>query len=182
MRELLHNADPQSTLFLAENERFDKDFAVYDKQTRELQKVKREIIEENHRIAQIEREQRKWDTMMSEDDRMANKIDYHREVLLAGKRNTNGMPYDPITLEYERSSKGEELRSKDDDSKVRAYLRAQNLDVRSNCGYNIMTGETRKGVDVPNNLQPKYDQAKDVLSKQNVYKFTNYKQSCITLN
>jgi len=31
VRQLLHNSDPNSTLFIAENQRFDKDFSVFDK-------------------------------------------------------------------------------------------------------------------------------------------------------
>ena len=31
VRQLLHNSDPKSTLFIAENQRFDKDFSVFDK-------------------------------------------------------------------------------------------------------------------------------------------------------
>jgi len=44
----------------------------------------------------------------------------------------------------------------DEEAKVRAYLRATNLDARSNCGYNVLTGEGRKEVTIPNQLQDKY--------------------------
>jgi len=45
---------------------------------------------------------------------------------------------------------------RDEHSKVRAYLRATNLDTRSNCGYNVLTGEGRKEMTIPNELQQKY--------------------------
>lgn len=50
------------------------------------------------------------------------------------------MPFNPITLEYEKSDQGNQLMERDEQAKVRAYLRATNLDSRSNCGYNVLTG------------------------------------------
>jgi hypothetical protein len=50
------------------------------------------------------------------------------------------MPFNPITLEYEKSQDGDMLRQKDDTSKVRAFVRAQNLDSRANTNYNVISG------------------------------------------
>ena len=33
--------------------------------------------------------------------------------------------------------------------KVRAMMRSKNIDVRSNCGYNLVNGSERRSVDVP---------------------------------
>lgn len=43
---------------------------------------------------------------------------------MAGKRNSNGLPYNPITLEYDKTSAGMKLKERDDDAKCRAYVRA----------------------------------------------------------
>ena len=40
---------------------------------------------------------------------------------------------------------------RDEDSKVRALMRSKNIDVRSNCGYNVLTGVDRSNVDIPIN-------------------------------
>ena len=37
-------------------------------------------------------------------------------------------------------------------------IRAENIDTRSNCGYNIVTGEGRKGIEVPNHLKDQFDE------------------------
>lgn len=66
---------------------------------------------------------------------------------MAGKRNCNGLPYNPITLQYDNSDQGRKLKARDDDAKVRAFVRSQNLDSRSNSGYNILTGDRRLGVE-----------------------------------
>jgi len=44
MATLLHQPDPNSTLFMPEHQRFEKDFALYDKFTREIDNRKKEMI------------------------------------------------------------------------------------------------------------------------------------------
>jgi hypothetical protein len=41
------------------------------------------------------------------------------------------------------------LRERDDDAKVRAQMRSKNIDTRNNCGYNLVTGNERRSVEVP---------------------------------
>mmetsp|Transcript_13977 Transcript_13977/g.11940 ORF Transcript_13977/g.11940 Transcript_13977/m.11940 type:complete len:106 (+) Transcript_13977:361-678(+) len=97
-----------------------------------------------------------------------------KEVLLQGKRNSNGMPYDPITLAYHEDKQGNELKNRDEEAKVRAYLRATNLDARSNCGYNLLTGENRQEVNISEDLQSKYkNKIDDAYSKNNIKSYNN---------
>jgi hypothetical protein len=56
-----------------------------------------------------------------------------------------------ISLNYHETSEGQRLKGLDDDSKVRALMRSKNIDVRSNCGYNVLTGEDRRSVQIPQN-------------------------------
>lgn len=80
------------------------------------------MINEKHRIEALEREARKWERIEQEADKELIKKEYHHQVLLAGKRNMNGSPFNPITLEYEKSNKGEELKKKDEESRVNFQL------------------------------------------------------------
>lgn len=86
------------------------------------------MITEKHRIEALEREAQKWERIEKESEKEAVKREFHKQVLLAGKRNMNGSPYNPITLDYENSSKGEELRKRDEDSKVFRCFRGRNAD------------------------------------------------------
>eukprot|EP01017_Pseudomicrothorax_dubius_P022565 TRINITY_DN24417_c0_g1_i1.p1 TRINITY_DN24417_c0_g1~~TRINITY_DN24417_c0_g1_i1.p1 ORF type:complete len:162 (+),score=33.58 TRINITY_DN24417_c0_g1_i1:282-767(+) len=142
-----------------ENERFDKDFAVYDKRERELQRERKQRAIEVHRLQIMERESLKWEEMDDALRREEQRRRYHSEVLKAGKRNANGLPFNPITLDYESTTEGELLRQRDDETKLRNYLRANNIDRRSNCGYNILTGETRVGVNVPEQMKDRFTKA-----------------------
>ena len=89
---------------------------------------------------QMARENQRWELAEKEAELQRQKQDYHREVLQAGKRNKNGVAYNPITLQYEDSHEGAALQQRDDQSKVRELIRQGNLDSRSNCGYNVITG------------------------------------------
>ena len=58
-----------------------------------------------------------------------------------------------INLEYDQSKEGNHLKQLDEDSKVRALMRSKNIDVRSNCGYNVLTGSDRSQIDIPANAK-----------------------------
>jgi hypothetical protein len=59
---------------------------------------------------------------------------------LTGRKNAGGAAYNILTLGYEQSPEGEFLKERDSDAKVRALMRSKNMDVRGNCGFNLMTG------------------------------------------
>ena len=46
---LMHNPDPQSSHFISESERYNKDFASYDKMVREQERVRKNQIMESKR-------------------------------------------------------------------------------------------------------------------------------------
>ena len=179
MKDLLHNSDPQSTLylqgtslfvpFISENERFDKDFAVYDKRQRENERMKKDMIVEKHRLEKLEREAEKWEKIEKQMDYERQKKEFHGDTHQKFKRNGNGQAFNPISLAYEESGDGEILKQKDDDSKVKQLVRAHNLDTRSNCGYNILTGEQRQSIKAPENLNSQYE--KRVKMKDDFYGF-----------
>ena len=89
-RDLIHNANPESNYYLPENERFDHNFSAYDKRKREGLRQRREDHIEQTRVPNLEREQKKWEFMQSEQQIKQNNLDFKKEVLLMGKRNTNG--------------------------------------------------------------------------------------------
>ncbi|KAM3142581.1 hypothetical protein pb186bvf_005240 [Paramecium bursaria] len=157
---LIHHAPPQSTLYVPENERFDKDFAVADKRRREHEYVQKEQIKEKKRLEGLDRETRKWEYQEKIEQKEVTKMQSHTQQLTQGKRNANGLAYNPITLKYDETDSGNKLRLQDDNSKVRQFVRAQNLDSKSNTAFNILTGEQRQGLDqiVPNHLRPQYQQ------------------------
>jgi hypothetical protein len=50
------------------------------------------------------------------------------------------LPYNPITLDYEKSAGGEKLRKQDEDKSVRRYVRAQNIMDKNGRDFDLITG------------------------------------------
>jgi len=57
--------------------------------------------------------------------------------------NSNSLAYNPINLSYDRNPEGEKLRTRDEDHKIRGYVRAHNMDYRGNTNYNPINGTDR---------------------------------------
>lgn len=141
--------DPISSHFISEAERFDKDFASYDKKIREEEHQKKLEVIERKRVEKFERDLTRWKYMDDEESRDKHRLEYMNEHYLTGKKNKGGAAYNVISLEYDNSGEGTRLKKRDDDAKVRALVRSKNIDMRSNCGYNVLTGDQRSGVYVP---------------------------------
>lgn len=85
----------------------------------------------------------RWQYMDNQEVNDKARLEYMVENYNAGKKNKGGAAYNVIHLGYHESKEGQRLKSLDEDSKVRALMRSKNIDVRSNCGYNVLTGEDR---------------------------------------
>jgi hypothetical protein len=141
--------DPISSHFISEAERFDKDFASHDKVQREVDHQKKVETIERKRVEKFERDLQRWKYMDEEENRDQHRIEYMNEHYLTGNKNKGGAAYNVISLDYDTSQEGQRLKRRDDDAKVRALVRSKNIDMRSNCGYNVLTGDQRDGVNVP---------------------------------
>lgn len=65
------------------------------------------------------------------------------EVQQGRKRtvNSNGLAYNPINLTYDKNPEGEKLKLRDEDYKIRGYVRAYNMDSSGNSAYNPLNGQ-----------------------------------------
>ena len=64
----------------------------------------------------------------------------------AGKKNQGGAAYNLLNHNYDQNSNGTNLQTYDDDCRVRALMRAKNINDKSNGAYNILTGEDRSRI------------------------------------
>lgn len=111
---------------------------------------------ENKRAAYLQRETDKWDRMDRDFNHCQQILDHKKKTQSEAGTYSNGMAFNPITLEYHQSSHGDKLRQADDHLEMRGKLRAKNLDMRANTNYNILTGENRKGINLPKDVFQKY--------------------------
>ena len=139
----INNPDPNSDIYISEGERFNKDFAAYDYNRRNIAHERKKEIYQNRKNILYERERKRWEKMDYEYLRAENKIMMNKERNLVGRKNNPGMAFNPLTLQYDNSVQGEILKRRDDESKFRALMRATNIDKHANAGYNIINGEER---------------------------------------
>ena len=139
----LNSPDPNSDIYISEGERFNKDFAAYDYNRRNIEHERKKEMYQNRKNQLYERERKRWEKMDYEYLRAENKIMMNKERNLVGRKNNPGMAFNPLTLQYDNSVQGEILKRRDDESKFRALMRATNIDKHANAGYNIINGEER---------------------------------------
>ena len=139
----LNSPDPNSDIYISEGERFNKDFAAYDYNRRNIAHERKKEIYQNKKNILYERERKRWEKMDYEYLRAENKVMKNKEKNLVGRKNNPGMAFNPLTLQYDNSVQGEILKRRDEELKFRALMRATNIDKHANAGYNIINGEER---------------------------------------
>ena len=130
-------------MYISEGERFNKDFASYEYNRRNIEHEKKKEWYQSKKSQLYDRERKRWEKMDYEYLKEENKIMMNKEKNLVGKKNNPGMAFNPITLQYDNSVQGEILKKRDDESKFRALMRATNIDKHANAGYNILNGDER---------------------------------------
>ena len=93
----------------------------------------------------------RWTMMDNKETNDKNRLQYMKDHYGTGKKNSGGAAYNVINLGYDNTNEGQQLAARDEDSRVRALMRSKNIDVRSNCGYNVLTGVDRGNVEIPAN-------------------------------
>ena len=139
----INSPDPNSDIYISEGERFNKDFAAYDYNRRNIEHERKKEMYQNKKNQLYERERKRWERMDYEYLKAENKVMINKEKNLVGRKNNPGMAFNPLTLQYDNSVQGEILKRRDDESKFRALMRATNIDKHANAGYNIINGQER---------------------------------------
>ena len=139
----INSPDPNSDIYISEGERFNKDFASYDYNRRNILHERKKEMYQTKKNQLYERERKRWEKMDYEYLKAENKIMMNKERNLVGRKNNPGMAFNPLTLQYDNSVQGEILKRRDDESKFRALMRATNIDKHANAGYNIINGQER---------------------------------------
>ena len=139
----INSPDPNSDIYISEGERFNKDFAAYDYNRRNIEHERKKEMYQTKKNQLYERERKRWERMDYEYLKAENKVMMNKEKNLVGRKNNPGMAFNPLTLQYDNSVQGEILKRRDDESKFRALMRATNIDKHANAGYNIINGQER---------------------------------------
>lgn len=150
------SADAGTVAHITEQERFITDFAAEEKKRREFAYKQKQEQLNRRRYELVMHEEARWDGIEKEYARMEEKED--RRKARGVPRNQSSVPYNPMTLEYEDSVQGDQLRYSDELIRYRAALRAEQLRCQQTKeGYNLITGEPASPVKLPPQPQPRSD-------------------------
>jgi len=116
---------------------------------REKKNQHRNHLIEAKRVEKYQRDLLRWEYMEEESKRQEERLKVSKQKYGAGKRNKGGAAYNIVSLGYENSEEGQVLKSRDDQSHFRHLLRSKAIDTRANCGYNLVTGQLRPGIQLP---------------------------------
>lgn len=136
--------------FVSEACRFDTGAASMEFERRQERLHAKHTMWETKRVQQLNRENDRWKKMDDDHKNELKQLQRYREESTFGKKNVCSVPYDAITLRYNDSHQGDELRYQDEIVRYKAALRAQQL--QSNMmgqGINPLTGEDMQRAEVP---------------------------------
>jgi hypothetical protein len=140
--------------YLADADRFHSDVSGEEMQLRQQRYHRSQQIYDNKRLQYAEKEEQRWqkieEVKAAEESYWEKQRDLglkvppppssplfvHLHVLPSSfptqaKKNSSGVPYNTVTLQYNDGKDGERLRESDDLVRYRAALRAKNLVVRN---------------------------------------------------
>jgi len=94
------------------------------------------------RIEKYDRDLKRWEFMDEEGKREAEKMQALQQKATTG-RSQKGAAFNILSLQYDESDAGYQLRQRDEDNQVRQILRSKHVDMRGNSGYNVVNGMDR---------------------------------------
>lgn len=145
----IHKPEQNSNMYIAESERFDKDFAAIEKRRREEEYQRKQQLLSQKREDVIGREISRWKMMETEEEKERRRIEERQASWKAGQKNNSSAAYNPITLDYDNTEQGRSLMQQDENVRYRAGLRMFNLDSKMNSQFNVITGEPRRPTNLP---------------------------------
>ena len=156
VRQILEQPSPATDWHLPRHQRFDKDFASFDKRQREIERSRKQEYYERKRLENFKRENRIFEEMQKSQIKEDNKLAVRKEKAQNSLINAQTMGLNPITLQYYDNFKGNKLMKKENEANERAMVRAKNLELRGCSGFNIINGDINQYVNVPDDVMDKY--------------------------
>ncbi|GBG26673.1 Hypothetical Protein FCC1311_028942 [Hondaea fermentalgiana] len=152
-KALLEQTRAPLRTYITEQDRFITDFAAEEKRRREATTRMKEQQLTTRRAKAVSAEEERWRKINQERAEQAAREAARKSR--AVPRNGNSVPYNPLTLQYEESDAGEMLKFTDEKIRYRAALRAERLrHHEAKEGFNPITGEATRGVQLPRQPQP----------------------------
>ena len=107
----VNNPDPTSSHFVRPMDRFAKDFATYDREQRHQEKIQKQSLIEARRVAQMQRDIKRWEFMEQQDNDVQDRNERMRQKYKIGQKGNGSASYNPVNMEYEKNMQGQQMES-----------------------------------------------------------------------
>lgn len=142
--------------YINDSDRFHSDTAGEEYHARQQKVADKQAYYDRVRDMRNMSEDQRWNAIAGSQDAEAAYWQQAREDGAKALKNKSCVPYDTMSLEYNKDIDGDRLKYEDDKVKYRTQLRATNLersgDTRT--GYNILSGEDKDNMKMPVEPQP----------------------------
>lgn len=101
----------------------DKDYAAYDREIREQEKLQKQARIEARRMNQMDRDIKRWEFMEKEETDLDMRKERMRQKYLVGKKGNGSAAYNPLNMEYESSPAGDKAKMIEQSRSQRSILR-----------------------------------------------------------
>jgi hypothetical protein len=112
------------------------------------QAIKLEFLEKR-RAESFARDSQKWAFIQAKDAADQARLTRLQSDPFVGKKNSSGHPFNIISLDYNNSTEGKELKYHDDLCAYRRDLRKNFLAAQAHLGWNPITGESIVDLTIP---------------------------------
>ena len=119
------------------------DFATEERMRRQEESKRRLELCERKRETKILQDAGRRQAIEAEYKKDLEKLELRRGFSKPGQKNYASEAYNVITLDYDLSSRGAQLKQQDEQKRDREALRMTHLDSKMNSDYNVITGATR---------------------------------------
>lgn len=133
-----------SNFYVSDEDRFRQDFAAEDRERREAAYQRRQ---QAHLVKRSLFEARAFERSLSieaVERQQADRFNRRAEVIVDNQKSDFRSAFNPLTHEYDQTSKGKVLETHDRLAEMRANRRMHNIYTKGACSYNLINGAERQ--------------------------------------
>lgn len=153
-------SEPGEPGFSSEAMRFDTDTVGEEQRRRQQALASYNSLIQARSNKSVAREERRFKQMEETKRLEEEKYTRYRADPLMGKKNMSGVPYHPVTLQYNDGDDGRRMAYEDAKIRFRALRRARHMDDKSrSVNYNVVSGKSAARLPTPVDPGPVPDYA-----------------------
>merc|ERR1719198_507708 len=143
-------SEPGEPGYSSEAARFDTDAVGAEQRRKQKNMAAYNSMIDARKVKHVAREERRFKRMAEEKRLEEEKYTRYRADPMMGKKNVSGVPYHPVTLQYNDGADGRRMAYEDAKIRFRAARRAKNMHDKSrSVDYNVISGHDAARLPTP---------------------------------